>query len=436
MVGEAPRQVTTYGAGTNGILYQLAVSELPKLSDKELLLLPMLTRLLPELGYADRDYMQAQRDQAAVTGGLGLSAQMRGGADNPNAVRGYLIASSKALYRHRETLTDLMEANLVQARFDETARLRELVAQMRARTDARITGSGHTLAMQAASQGYSALNRFQQNSSGLDGIEALRTLDQALNDKSSLAAFADELAQLHQRLMAQPRTWVAIGEGEILTEQALALTARTYQGSTRESFSLPTPKPLATHQLWVVNTQVNYCARAFPSVPLDHPDAAVLTVLGGVLRNLYLHPAIRERGGAYGGGATQDNNNAVFRFYSYRDPRLAETLTDFDRSVQQLVAEGVDRRHLDEAILGVISSVDKTGSPAGEARHAYSNMLFGRTPEILDRFRARTLAVCPQDLVRVAATYLQDQPASTAVLTGAGNLGMAESLGLVARKLA
>lgn len=30
--------------------------------------------------------------------------------------------------------------------------------------------------------------------------------------------------------------------------------------------------------------------------------------------------------GAYGGGASYDGNACSFRFFSYRDPRLAETL--------------------------------------------------------------------------------------------------------------
>ena len=36
---------------------------------------------------------------------------------------------------------------------------------------------------------------------------------------------------------------------------------------------------------------------------------------------------------AHGGGAGQDSGIAAFRFYSYRDPRLSETLADFDRLI-------------------------------------------------------------------------------------------------------
>ena len=90
-------------------------------------------------------------------------------------------------------------------------------------------------------------------------------------------------------------------------------------------------------EVWVTNTQVNFCARAYPTVPSGHPDAPILSVLGAFLRNGFLHRSIREQGGAYGGGASHDPNIAAFRFFSYRDPRLADTLADFDASLHWLM---------------------------------------------------------------------------------------------------
>ena len=87
-----------------------------------------------------------------------------------------------------------------------------------------------------------------------------------------------------------------------------------------------------------------------------------------MLRNGFLHGAIREQGGAYGGGAGHDADAGAFRFYSYRDPRLQETLDDFDRSVDWILSGKHERRLVEEAIIGVVGSLDKPASPAGEAR--------------------------------------------------------------------
>ena len=151
-----------------------------------------------------------------------------------------------------------------------------------------------------------------------------------------------------------------------------------------------------------------------------HPDAPVLAVLGAFLRNGYLQRSIREQGGAYGGGASHDANIGAFRFFSYRDPRLVGTLTDFDASVRWLLETSHEALTLEEAILSVISGLDKPGSPAGEAKRHFHECLFARTDEHRRLFRAGIVNTTLEDLRRVTETYLRPECASTAVVTHTG----------------
>ena len=181
---------------------------------------------------------------------------------------------------------------------------------------------------------------------------------------------------------------------------------------------------------WMTSTQVNFCSKSYPTVTAEHDDSAALMVLSGFLRNGYLHRAIREQGGAYGGGAAQDNANACFKFYSYRDPRLKETLDDFDLSLDWLANTEHEYQPLEEAILGVISSMDKPGSPAGEAKKTFQNNLFGRTLEHRKMMREKVLSITIDDLLRVGKTYFDKSKASTAVVTNSGNSQVCDELGL------
>jgi hypothetical protein len=174
---------------------------------------------------------------------------------------------------------------------------------------------------------------------------------------------------------------------------------------------------LARHQLWQTNTQVNFCAKAWPTVPMVHPDAPVLSVLGGVLRNGYLHGAIREKGGAYGAGASQDSNTGAFVMFSYRDPRLLDTLHDFDAALNWLLSQKHRREVVEEAILGVIGSLDKPASPAGEAKQHFHNQLLGRSDELLTQYRQRVLAVTEADLKRVTETWLRPGAEHSAIVS-------------------
>ena len=158
-------------------------------------------------------------------------------------------------------------------------------------------------------------------------------------------------------------------------------------------------------------------------------------VLGGFLRNGFLHRAIREQGGAYGGGAAYDGDSATFRFYSYRDPRLAETLADFDRALDWLQSTAHEPRVLEEAILGVIARIDQPASPAGEAQRSFYSQLHGRTPEHRRAFRQAVLGVTLDDLRRVAECHLDPARASTAVVCSRANEDEAQRAGLAIESL-
>lgn len=410
--------LTTYAQGTNGIVYQQVVAPLPALDDAQLQILPVYSHFLTELGMGELTYLQAQELQASTVGSIHAFATMRGATDDEQNVRAHFNLSSKALLRNAGAQSRLMFDVLHRARFDETDRLRELLQQLLSRREQSITGNGHGMAMAAACAGMSPMARLNHLQSGLEGIRNLRALNDTVGDSAGAAKFSEQLAALYERLQAAPVQLLAIADEQHLPAVAEELSAvwdsRSF-GAPAEPFSLA-PLRERRGELWLANTQVHFCARAYPTVPVDHPDAAALTVLGGFLRNGYLHRAIREQGGAYGGGASQDSGIAAFRFFSYRDPRLAQTLADFDAAVIWMLDSAHDSRTLEEAILGVISSIDRPSSPAGEAKQHFHNRLYGRSHDQREAFRQQVLAVTLEDLRRVTGTYLRPEQASTAVI--------------------
>jgi presequence protease len=424
------RKLTGYGQGTNGIVYQQAIAALPALDDTQLQLLPLYTSMLTELGLGSADYLQAQHRQAATVGSINAFSSMRGAVDDEQAISGNFVISSKALLKNAGEQSRLMRETLETARFDETGRIRELIAQQRARREQAITGNGHGLAMAAASAGMSPLANLNHQLSGMNGIKSLRDLDDSLQSEEGLQKLASSLETIHQQITAMPLQLLTVAEPhkiEAVASESLATWSGFGSENETSRFSL-TPVRERKGELWATNTQVNFCAQAYPTVPVQHPDSAALTILGGFLRNGILHRTIREQGGAYGGGASQDSGIAAFRFYSYRDPRLGETLADFEHSVDWMLNTQHEFRALEEAILGVIGSLDKPSSPAGEAKQHFHNALFGRNHAQREQFRQQILAVTLDDLRRVTETYLRPELASTAVITGLGQIDGSEEL--------
>ena len=415
---EQTTAITSYAAGTNGLVYQQIVMPLPCLSDEQLDLLPVYANCLTELGCGEMDYLQAQMRQSQVCGSISAYATARGAPDDTQQLSGHLTLTAKGLASNQPALTELMNDTLTQVRFDELPRIRELVAQSRARREIGVTGNGHQLAMTAAASGVGPGALLAHRWGGLRGIQLIKQLDNALNDDAKLQTLADTLKAIHQQVLTAERKLLLVADEDKLADyqQDFANGSAIPEAGDFQPFGQP-PVSEQRRQCWTTSTQVNFCAKAYPTVAMDHEDSAALTVLGGFLRNGYLHRTIREQGGAYGGGAGQDNHVGAFRFFSYRDPRIEGTLEDFDGALHWLHNEPHEERQLEEAILGVISAIDKPGSPAGEAKQTYHAELYGRTREKRERFRNRVLQVTIEDLQRVAKTYLTEDKASVAIIT-------------------
>ena len=430
------RSTHSFKQGTNGIVYQQLIVDLPKIDDELLAILPYYTSCLTELGCDKRDYLTMQALQSSVSGGIGAYTALRGAIDNEQNSSGHFILSGKALARNHHAFSELMHDIFHNTRFDEHERIRELMAQLRASREQGITGHGHVLAMQAAGSGMSPAAALKYRLSGLLGITTIKQLDDSLDDKAALSQLTERMTALHNILQNSPSQFLLIAENENL--DALQQNCNTLWGTSKHENPAPfslSNKRETVKELWTTSTSVNFCAKAYPTVPVAHPDAAALAVLGGFLRNGFLHRVIREQGGAYGGGASHDSDSASFRFYSYRDPRLTETLNDFDRAIDWLLTEKHEWRQVEEAILGVIGSLDKPSSPAGEAKNAFHSALYGRTPEQRHQHRQRILAVTLEDLQRVGEIYLKPELASTAVISNPQSSEIADKLGLTLRQV-
>lgn len=413
-----------FPTATNGLIYQQVILEVLDLGEELLDDLPLFCDCLNEVGIGDLDYLQTQELQAAVSGGISARLSVRSPINDLQALDGYLVLGGKALYRNQQAFAELLRDTFAGARFDETERLRELISQMRAHRESGITQAGHRLAMQAASAGSSPYAQLTHRWDGLLGIRKLIALDNSLKDKNNLSALAERFEKIQKIILDSPRQFLLVNEEEnisAISKTLGALWKNLPQNNSTSKFSVPfTANPVK--QAWITSTQVNFCAKSYLTVPSGHKDSAALTVLGNFLRNGFLHRTIREQGGAYGGGAAYAADTGTFRFYSYRDPRFADTLKDFDLSLEWLQTGKHDARQIEEAILGVISDIDRPDSPAGEAVGTWFAALHGRTPEKRREFRKRVMAVTLEDLQRVAREWLKPETANIAVVTDSASL--------------
>jgi len=407
-----------YHAGTNGIYYQQVLIQIPD----EIVQSPyfnLLSILMGEVGAGEYGYLELQQLQTAVSGGLGMGASLRSKVDDKNQISAWLTLTTKSLVNNLEAIR-LLKLAFEQLRFDEKDRIIELLQQRKTRWQSRLSGSGHSYAMQIAGRHHSALAQRDYNNTGLGALNWLADLVAKIEkDTAEYEKLIAELQLIHHKLLQAPKQFLLVCEehqSDRLVEEVQEVWDKLTVAENPAALTQVPVDHSTQDQAWLIQANVQFCAAAYPAVEVSHPDAAPLMVLAAYLRNGFLHSAIREKGGAYGGGASYDGNACSFRFYSYRDPRLAETFADFEASIDWLFNAEQLPHQLEEAILGLIASMDKPGSPAGEAITACYALLHARTPSFRTVLRERLLAVTLDDLKRVAEQYLRQQQASKAVV--------------------
>lgn len=415
--------VSAFAAGTNGITYHQVVSPLPEIKGDLLGLLPVYGQIVSEIGSGDRDYLETQNVQHSLTGGISAFSSVRSALDNPDEVQGFFTLSSRTLNPKASQMAGLVQETALSPRFDEAQRIRELVQQLSLRRVSGIASSGHQYAMSAASASLRPALAINDSLSGIPSILRLKKLAATLDEPGVMQDLQNSLQQLHETIRSVDPELLVIADGDFIQEikETIAGLWQNQNGADLSPFVV-SAMPSATNKAFIATTQVNYCATAFPTVGENHEDASALSVLAGVLRNNFLHIEVREKGGAYGGGAGHDSTNGSFRFYSYRDPRINETFSAFEQSVDWLLNEDITDAMLEESVLGIMSSIDAPGSPSGEIRQAFHHGLFGRSAEHRAQLRARYLDVRTADLKRVASTYLTSTPVK-ALVTSENRMG-------------
>jgi Zn-dependent M16 (insulinase) family peptidase len=313
------------------------------------------------------------------------------------------------------------------ARFDEENRILDLFNIFIARNEESLNQNGHILAMNSAA---SSLNIFSATAYQMSGLRMLN-LSKAAISKMKEASDAMELVNIlksiHSKVLHTPFKIFTACSPKALKDQSMEF--ENIFCEAEQSLAKPIDEQIA----WITGSQVCYCAEAFQGVSREHPDAPALSVLATVLRNGFLHTAIREKGGAYGAGATNDTSTNTFKFFSYRDPKCTETFTAFKDAIKWSKTSITDQ-HLEEAILGVVSSIDKPLSPVGEAKNDFNFNLEDISIKERLEMRQRVINCSIEDLIRVSEKYLS-KDSKKSILAGEAYREEASTLGLTLREV-
>ena len=215
-------------------------------------------------------------------------------------------------------MTDLMDETLTGFRLDENERINDISKMHLSGLERSVINSGHYYAMITSDAQISQYGTINEQTNGISYIKNLKSLKLS-NGDINIDKLIFEFEDLKKKISKNPVT-------EVLVSSSPNNNSRSDLIDENILYDIDKIKLDNKQIARISDAEVNNCAASFKSVDFHHKDAYTLSVLGAVLRNGFLHTAIREKGGAYGAGAIHDTNSRTFKFFSYRDQTLKKLL--------------------------------------------------------------------------------------------------------------
>ncbi|CCH58485.1 hypothetical protein TBLA_0A06940 [Henningerozyma blattae CBS 6284] len=409
---------------TNGLTYVRSKQLLNKIIPVELYkYLPIFASSLTHLGTTKESYGDIEDEIKFYTGGVSMNVNV---ISDPNTMEPNLYFKMKGLSLNNNSnhIFNIWNKLLYQTDFQKnSSKLKVLIRNIMTNNGSMIVESGHSFARGYAGAFFRTSRSIHEAMNGIEQIKFINHLNDILdNEKLFQEEIIDKLIEIQKILindsfkntefLVTSDTSSQIGQ---VKTQLYEFVKGTFSNSSNSTLNLnPSNFPLLQGNKPVhilIPAQVSYGALSLPGVSYTNQDGASLQVLSQLLTTKYLHKEIREKGGAYGGGATYDALSGIFNFYSYRDPNPIRSMDIF----ADVTSQGItwDKRELDEAKMSIFQSVDAPVASSNEGLiQFYSNI----DNDMRQHRREQLLDVTLPDIDHVAEKYLANAQTKKVVL--------------------
>ncbi len=408
----AMRPAALFPQPTNGIGYFSALFPTTSVPIDLMPYIPLFCSVITQMGAAGQSYVTMAERMEAETGGIQFTTEIHDNPTEPDRFEALVGIRGKALIRKQEQLFDIMFDYCRAADFTNTKRLRTVLLQILTSFENSIQDSGHLYALRAGAACLSTSASLREKWSGISLLKLLRRLTD-MSD-AALAEVADRLQQIGLILTNKGELTCAItcekDELDTLSPIVSSFIDKLATVERPKINNLPTYQHNNGPLGWIASVPVAFVTRCFKGVHYTHADSAPLLLLSKLVKDGYLHREIREKGGAYGGMASYDNEAGIFSFLSYRDPHIKRTLQVYDEAARWAADGNFSDEAIREALLSVFSNLDRPLSPGNRGNHEFSNLRQGLTLKMRQQFRRNLLATTRNDLTRVAKEYLLNNP--------------------------
>jgi len=411
---EQVHNVTSYDKATSGILYFTCPVGAGHVEKGFFPLIPFFCHAFTNSGTRSQSYVQMAEKMDRYTGGITLSP-FSGTYFNKEAdSHVFLALQGKALDRNVDNMFDIVKEFVLDYGFTDLDRIKNLLLQYQAGMEAAIVSTGHRYAISLSSRHLSIASHINEIWHGIAQYKTIRQMvknignpDTAKPVLETLAANLDAMAASMLRKDNFKPAVIGSPDAIYQADAAIGKIMTELNNGSRPAFF--TPDISLDQQLprdgWYTSTAVSFVGQSFKTVGITHEDSPGLAVISKILRSLFLHREIREKGGAYGGFAIYNSEEGIFSFGSYRDPHIKRTLDVYTRACAYIMKGDYTQTDVKEAILQVCSDIDRPETPGPAAMKAFYRNIAKLTDEIRQQFKDELLKLDKQRIQAIARRY-------------------------------
>jgi Zn-dependent M16 (insulinase) family peptidase len=397
-------------APTNGLTYFRAINKFENLSDDLRSLIPLFTDSIMRLGTKDATMEQLEDLIKLKTGGISAGYHAASSPLDFHATSEGLSFSGTALDRNVPEMFTLLRKIVLETDFDSAQAQAQIRQLLQAGADGAVNGiasSGHAYAMKSAEAGLTTLGRLQEQVGGLSQTQLITSLA-ARPESEGLADVIAKLKDIQSLAFAGSNTFRAAltcgTESVSANEASLHKFLSSLSRTEIDAELVQTPElERNTKTFFPLPYQVYYGALVLPTVPYASPSSAPLAILAQLLTHKHLLHEVREKGGAYGAGASSNSLSGVFGFYSYRDPNPLNTIKIMQNAGKWAAEKEWSSRDIDEAKISVFKGLD---APRSVSEEGMGRFLSGVTEEMRELRREQLLDVTRDQVKEVANKFV------------------------------
>jgi hypothetical protein len=390
---------------TNGIAYVNLSFDCAAVTDEDIPYMGLLCNCLGLMDTKKYTYGELSTQIDMHTGGIFTNPAIYVDRRDRDAVSVRLNATAKALYPKIGTMLELMGELLLDTRFDDYVRLKEIIDLIKSRMEASMMDAGHKLAMLCATAQFSRSTWYSNRYKGYDFY--LEICEMHKNYDTMKEDIAGRLSSLVRTIFCKGNLLVSITADEDgregLAKSLSVLTDRLFDGKPQAA--VRSYEPHRSSLGLTSSSQVQYVARCGNFRDAGYEYTGALKVLKVIFSYEYLWKNIRVKGGAYGCMSGFSHNGDSY-LVSYRDPNLSKTVEVYENAPDYVRNFTVTDRDMEKFIIGTIGGMDTPMTPATDGTRSFGAYMVHATMEDYQRERDEVLHA-DQDSIRALAGLLE-----------------------------